>query len=112
LQSLKDGASDNSPALRRLFGQIERWLYQVEGAVSGEAVDSVIVPPAMLRNSLYFVAQIQGTPRLAMQLQFRLERIRHNPLNDSGDIDAGIGIAYHLSNAIRDSIDGQTAELA
>ena len=113
LQSLKDGASDNSPAIRRLFGQIERWLYQAEGAVSGEAVDCVIVPPAMLRNSLYFVAQIQGTSRLAMQLrrQFRLERIRHNPLNDSGDIDAGIGIAYHLSNAIRDSIDGQTADL-
>ena len=113
LQSLKDGTSENSPAIRRLFGQIERWLYQADSAVTGEAQDSVLVPPTLLRNSLYFVAQIQGTSRLAMQLrrQFRLERIRHNPQNDSGDIDAGIGIAYHLSNAIRDSIDAQTADL-
>ena len=113
LQSLKEETSENSPAMRRLFGQIERWLYQADGASNGDELNSVVVPPALLRNCLYFVAQVQGTSRLAMQLrrQFRLERIRHNPQNEQGDPDAGIGIAYHLSNAIRDSIDAQTADL-
>ncbi len=96
-QALSDG-----PALRSLFAQLERHIHR---SARIEYIDDLL-PGDLLRNYLYYVAQIEsdGPTALGLRRQFRLDRVRQAArVNDSHSTPT-IGVGYHLARAIRSNI--------
>lgn len=103
-KELSDG-----PALRSLYAQLERTIHRSALIASPED----LLPADLLRNYLYYVAQIESTSRVAIELRrrFRLDRIRQASLTHSSSGTPTIGVGYHLANAIRQSVSAETEAL-
>ena len=72
-----------------------------------------MLPGDLLRNFLYYLAQIESDDPIATRLRrrFRLDRIRQAArANDTHDTPT-IGVGYHLSRAIRNSISAESESL-
>lgn len=108
-KAVADKGLSDGPALRSLYAQLERNIHRSALVAAPED----LLPADLLRNYLYYVAQIESTSRVALELRrrFRLDRIRQASLLDTGSSTATIGIGYHLANAIRQSIATETEAL-
>ena len=71
------------------------------------------MPADLLRNYLYYVAQIESTSLTAVELRrrFRLDRIRQASRANTSSGTPTIGVGYHLANAIRQSVSAETRAL-
>ena len=103
-EQLKYGA-----AIRSLLTQLETTVNA--GALAETPAD--LVPGDLLRNCLYYVAQIDSESTLALTLRrrYRLDRVRQ-VANASRRLDTPtIGVVYHLTNAVRIGIARESASL-
>ena len=103
-QQLEYGA-----AIRSLLTQLETTLNA--GAVAETPAD--LVPGDLLRNCLYYVAQIdsESTLALALRRRYRLDRVRQ-VANASRRLNTPtIGVVYHLTNAVRTNVARESASL-
>ena len=103
-QQLEYGA-----AIRSLLAQLETTLNA--GAVAETPAD--LVPGDLLRNCLYYVAQIdsESTLALALRRRYRLDRVRQ-VANASRRLNTPtIGVVYHLTNAVRTNVARESASL-
>ena len=100
---------NDGPALRSLFAQLERNIHRSSLIAAPED----LLPADLLRNYLYYVAQVESTSRVALDLRhrFRLDRIRQASRIDTGTATPTIGIGYQLANAIRQSVSDETEAL-
>ena len=103
-EQLTDG-----PALRSLYAQLERSLHRSVTVVGPED----LLPGDLLRNFLYYVAQTESEEPVAVALRrrFRLDRIRQAARANQSHLTPTIGVGYHLSRAIRNSLAAETHEL-
>ncbi|NND91493.1 MAG: response regulator [Granulosicoccus sp.] len=108
-QAIVDDELSDGPALRSLFAQLERNLHRCVQAESPED----LVPGDLLRNYLYYVAQIEADNAAANELRrrFRLDRVRQASRVNEITSTPTIGVGYHLSRAIRGSIAVETESL-
>ncbi len=103
------GELADGPALRSLYAQLERSVYRCTRVVTPDD----LLPGDLLRNFLYYLAQIESDDLIATRLRrrFRLDRIRQAArANDTHDTPT-IGVGYHLSRAIRNSISAESESL-
>jgi len=103
-----DEMADGS-ALRSLYAQLERHVHRSTLIASPED----LLPADLLRNYLYYVAQIESKSRVGMELRrrFRLDRIRQAARANTSTDTPTIGVGYHLANAIRQSVSAETEAL-
>ncbi|ASJ71334.1 response regulator [Granulosicoccus antarcticus] len=99
----------DGPALRSLYAQLERC---VRRSLRAAAPDDLL-PGDLLRNYLYYLAQIESDDAVALGLRrrFRLDRIRQAARANELCNTPTIGVGYHLSRAIRNSISAETETL-
>lgn len=99
---VKDGQIDEGPALRSLYAQLERNVHRCALV----AVPDDLVPDDLLRNFLYYAAQIESDIPAAINLRrrFRLDRVRQIAQSVRLNDTPTIGVEYHLTNAIRDGV--------
>ncbi len=104
-----DGQLTDGPALRSLYAQLERGLHR--SAAVKEAED--LLPGDLLRNFLYYVAQIESEDpaAIALRRRFRLDRIRQAARANQSQLTPTIGVGYQLSRAVRNSLATETHEL-
>lgn len=103
-EELKDG-----PALRSLYAQLERNIHSCE-LVQNPAD---LLPGDLLRNFLYYLAQVESTQQSVLDLhrRFRLDRVRQASRINDDQHTPTIGVGYHLARAIRSSIAEETESL-
>ena len=72
-----------------------------------------LVPGDLLRNCLYYVAQIDSESTLALTLRrrFRLDRVRQVANASRRYSTPTIGVLYHLTNAVRIGVARESASL-
>ena len=99
----------NGPGLRSLFLQLERTVLRCELVAS----PADLLPADLLRNYLYYVAQLDGQELEESELmrRFRLDRVRHASQAARYMDTPTIGIGYHLTNAVRSGITHETEPL-
>ena len=104
-----EGQLSDGPALHSLYAQLERSLHRSVLVVEPED----LLPGDLLRNFLYYVAQIESESSIAVGLRrrFRLDRIRQAARANQSRHTPTIGVGYHLSRAIRNSLAAETQEL-
>lgn len=97
------------PGLRSLFVQLERTIHRCE--LVATAAD--LFPADLLRNLLFYVAQLDGNKSEISGLarRFRLDRVRHAAASVRCTDTPTIGVEYHLTNAIRSGITHETEPL-
>jgi len=97
------------PGLRSLFVQLERAVHRCE--LVATAAD--LFPADLLRNLLFYVAQLDGNePEISgLRRRFRLDRVRHASESVRYADTPTIGVEYHLTNAIRSGITHETEPL-
>ena len=99
----------NGPGLRSLFLQLERTVRRCELVAS----PADLLPADLLRNFLYYVAQLDGheLEESGLLRRFRLDRVRHASQAARHANTPTIGIGYHLTNAVRSGITHETEPL-
>lgn len=104
-----EGQLADGPALRSLYAQLERCLHRSAQVVRPED----LLPADLLRNFLYYAAQIESEsgPALALRRRFRLDRIRQVAQAGQSHLTPTIGVGYHLSRAIRHTLAAETDAL-
>lgn len=107
--AVKDKQLDDGPAIRSLFAQMER---NVHRSALVAAPDD-LVPSDLLRNFLYYVAQIdsESDTAIALRRRFRLDKVRQIAQSAIFNNTPTIGVEYHLTNAIRDGVARETESL-
>ncbi len=108
-RAIGNGELTDGPALRSLYAQLERSVHRCTRVVTPDD----LLPGDLLRNYLYYLAQIESADPIAIRLRrrFRLDRIRQAArVNDTQDTPT-IGVGYHLSRAIRNSISAESESL-
>lgn len=108
-KAVKDGQIDDGPALRSLYAQLERNVHRCALV----AVPDDLVPDDLLRNFLYYAAQIESDVSTAISLRrrFRLDRVRQIAQSTRCPDTPTIGVGYHLTNAIRNGVMRETEYL-
>ncbi|MGQ7846979.1 hybrid sensor histidine kinase/response regulator [Granulosicoccus sp. 3-233] len=104
-----DGQLTDGAALRSLYAQLERSLHRCAAVANPED----LLPGDLLRNFLYYVAQTESEDpaAIALRRRFRLDRIRQAARANQSRNTPTIGVGYHLSRAIRNSLAAETHEL-
>ena len=99
----------NGPGLRSLFLQLERTVRRCELVAS----PADLLPADLLRNFLYYVAQLDDheLEESGLIRRFRLDRVRHASQAARYANTPTIGIGYHLTNAVRSGITHETEPL-
>ncbi|MFK7993737.1 MAG: response regulator [Granulosicoccus sp.] len=107
--AVKEGQIEDGPALRSLFAQLERNVHRCALV----AIPDDLVPADLLRNYLYYAAQIESDNSAAIHLRrrFRLDRVRQISPSGRSTNTLTIGVGYHLTNAIRNSVTVETGQL-
>lgn len=97
------------PGLRSLFLQLERTVRRCELVAS----PADLLPADLLRNLLFYAAQLDGDAleTSGLRRRFRLDRVRHASHAVRHSATPTIGIGYHLTNAIRSGIIHETEPL-
>ncbi len=108
-QAVSDNQLEDGTALRGLFAQLERNVHRCALVASPED----LLPADLLRNFLYYVAQIEKDSASAISLrrQFRLDRVRLVAKTALPSKTTTIGVEYQLINAIRNGISQETKPL-
>ncbi len=108
-QAVSDKRLLDGPALRSLFAQLERNVHRCALVASPED----LLPEDLLRNFLYYVAQIEtdSEPAATLRRRFRLDRVRLVANATQPSQTSTIGVEYHLINAIRSGITQETKPL-
>ena len=108
-RGLSDSQVADGPATRSLFAQLERHLHRCKEVELPED----LLPADLLRNFLYYVAQMETSDAAAIQLQrqYRLDRVRQVSKINESQATPTIGVGYHLMSAIRSGVRTETTQI-
>ena len=98
-----------SAAIKSLLAQLQTTINA--GALAQTPAD--LVPGDLLRNCLYYVAQIDSESTLALTLRrrYRLDRVRQVANTSRRHNTPTIGVVYQLTNAVRIGVARESASL-